>query len=341
LATIKEIAELANVSPATVSRVINNDHTLSVSEETKERIYRVAKEVNYKPKRIQRANLENVMSSKKIAILSVVSEEEEKVDFFWGTIRTYVESQCENLGLKVGKVLRRVSVDLSDLKNLDGLFILGTISREQIEEYVSQDTHLVFVNSSESINKYDLVSIAFEQTVEDVMNYLVNQGHTKIGFIGGKNHIDRINYYGQRHVIDDPLTTYYTNWMKARKLYNPNFVRQGFWNPATGYECMINLLSSQERPTACFIGSDPMALGAVKALQEHNVKIPEEMAIVGFDNIELTAYLNPPLSTFNIFPDEIAKTAAQLMYERLCGRKVRVQSIIGTELVERDSSKRV
>lgn len=339
MATIKDIAERAKVSTATVSRVINNDPTLAVSDETRNRIFTVAREMQYKPSRLRRMKIESEMANKKIGFLTISSEEDEKGDPTLALIRTWVESHCEQLGIKVGKVIRNNSVDQHALRNLDGLIVLGTISMEDIETSVSEHTKIVFINNTIETKIYDLVSIGFKQTVEIVIDHLTSSGHSSIGYIGGTHHIERLNRSEPAKVINDPLTVYFDEIMTELNLLKPEFVKRAYWNPATGYEAMKEMLANPIRPTACFIASDPMAIGALKALQEEGVQVPEEMALVSFDNIEITAFMNPPLSTVNIFPEQIGKTAAQLLFERLNGREARIHSIIGTQLVIRESSK--
>ncbi len=339
MATIKDIADRAKVSTATVSRVINNDLTLAVSDETRNRIFMIAKEMQYKPSRLKRMKIEKEMLSKKVGFLTISSEEGEKDDPTFAYIRTWVESHCEQLGIKVGKLIRNTSVDQDALKNLDGLIVLGTIAVEDIEAGVSEHTKVVFINNTIENKKYDLVSIGFKHTVEAVIDHLTSYGHSVIGFIGGPHHFERLNHSEPPKVIEDPLTLYFEEIMTELKLFEPQFVKKAYWDPATGYEAMKELLANPIRPTACFIANDPMAIGALKALQEEGVHVPAEMALIGFDNIEITAYMNPPLSTVNIFQEQIGKTAAQLLFERLNGRKARIHSIIGTELVIRESSK--
>ncbi|WP_424768520.1 LacI family DNA-binding transcriptional regulator [Paenibacillus sp. sgz302251] len=339
MATIKDIAERAKVSTATVSRVINNDPTLAVSDETRNRIFTIAREMQYKPSRLRRMKIENEMLSKKVGFLTISSEEDEKGDPTMGLIRTWVESHCEQLGIKVGKVIRNNSVDQHALRNLDGLIVLGTISMEDIEASVSEHTKIVFINNTIENNKYDLVSIGFKQTVETILDHLTSSGHSSIGFIGGPHSLERLNRSEPAEMLSDPLTVYFNEMMTELKMLRPEFVKKANWDPATGYTAMKEILAGQIRPTACFIASDPMAIGALKALQEAGVRVPEEMALVGFDNIEITAFMNPPLSTVNIFPEQIGKTAAQLLFERLNGREARIHSNIGTQLVIRESSR--
>lgn len=101
---------------------------------------------------------------------------------------------------------------------------------------------------------------------------------------------------------------------------------------------MRRLLAQHEQPTAVMMGSDPMAVGALKALQEHGVKVPERMAVVGFDDIEVSAYLNPPLTTVRVHAELMGKTAVQLLLERIEGREAAMHVKVNTSLIVRESS---
>lgn len=101
---------------------------------------------------------------------------------------------------------------------------------------------------------------------------------------------------------------------------------------------MNELLTQQERPTACFAASDPLAIGALRALHGHGVKVPEDMAVVGFDDIEMAAFVQPPLTTVRAYPEQMGKAAVQLLSERFEGREPPAYSVIGTKLVIRESS---
>src|SRR5690606_38582350 len=121
--------------------------------------------------------------------------------------------------------------------------------------------------------------------------------------------------------IADPRQVFLEKELRARGLYEESYVLRGDWSSNGGYELMNHLLEGESRPTACFIGSDPMAVGALHALHEHGVRVPEDMAIVGFDDIEISAFLNPPLTTVCAYTELMGRTAVQLLLERIEGRE--------------------
>ncbi|MFD0698845.1 substrate-binding domain-containing protein [Paenibacillus sp. GCM10027628] len=337
MATIKDIAEQAKVSAATVSRVLNNDATLSVSDETRERIFSIAEEIQYKPTRIKRLKKENVLSTKEIGLLLWMSPDEEKEDPYFTSVRRGIEKRCEELGVTIGSVIRGNSAEHLSLQDLDGLIIVGSVDFDDIERVFGQNNSIILVNHLLDIRKYDTVKLDFEQAVEDVLNHLFRLGHTSIGFIGGQEFLYKLAPERKGQVVADARRYHFERMMREKQYFDPEFVHTGDWTTASGYEAMKQMLSKPRRPSACFIASDPMAIGALRALHEHGIKVPEEMALIGFDDIDVSAYVNPPLTTVKVYPEQIGKTAVQLIVERLEGREVPMHVVIGTSLVVRES----
>lgn len=337
MATIKDIAVQAEVSPSTVSRVLNNDLTLSVSDETRDRIFHIAEKVQYKPSRIKRMKKESELFAKEIALLLTVSSDDEKEDPYFLYLRSCIEKSCEELGVSLSKVIRGRSAELLSLSHLDGLIVVGTVDIEDIQQIYDNKNAVVLVNNSLNSRSYDTVKLDF-QSVEDVLQHLFQLGHESIGLVCGCEHAYKLlDPDSKPLIVNDERLSQFERVMREKGLYNPDLVYIGDWSTASGYEMMLEMLSRPDRPTACFIGNDPMAIGAIRALHEKGIKIPEEMAIIGFDDIEVSAYMNPPLTTVRVHPEQVGKTAVQLLVDRFDGRTVPMHVTIGTELIVRKS----
>ncbi|NEW00623.1 substrate-binding domain-containing protein [Bacillus megaterium] len=100
---------------------------------------------------------------------------------------------------------------------------------------------------------------------------------------------------------------------------------------------MKKFIEKGSLPSAMLIASDPMAIGAMRALNEANIKVPQDLSIISFDDIEAAAYLNPPLSTVKIHTDEMGKMAVKLLYDRIKGRSVPIKAILAADFILRDS----
>ncbi|MEK3789379.1 LacI family DNA-binding transcriptional regulator [Paenibacillus sp. FSL K6-1230] len=324
MATIKDIARQAGVSAATVSRVLNNDLSLSVSEDTRSNIFAIAEQLQYKPKRLGQLKRNMQRAGKTVSLLLWCSIEEERDDPYYASIRRGIEIRCEELGLTLGQTLRgRHSI--AQLQPADGLIVVGGVDPEEITPLPVTKEAIVLVDQYQELLDYDTVRVHFRQAVDQALGHLVELGHRSIAFVGGESNGERRAHY-------------FKKLLQERGLYNPDFVRVGAWSSADGYRMMNDLLTGAERPTAVFAASDPLAVGVLRALHGHGLQVPQDMAVVGFDDIEMAAYLQPALTTIRAYPEQMGRSAVQLLSERLEGREAPAHSVIGTKLIVRESS---
>ncbi|MGG4145784.1 LacI family DNA-binding transcriptional regulator [Paenibacillus algorifonticola] len=326
MATIKEIAAMAEVSAATVSRVLNNDMTLAVGEETRARIFAIAEKLQYKPSRLKRLKQESQRSQLQVGLLLSFTLEHEDIDPYFLSIRRGIERRCEELGIAIVKVWR-IGGAMEPHPQLDGLIVVGGVAERDVRMLYEGDK-VVMIDHLGKLRHYDTVNLNFEQAVEDVMEHLLELGHTRIGYIGG----------GVDQAADEPRRKHMLRLLESHGILRKDWVLAGEWTTGSGYELMNGLLGLEERPTACFVGSDPMAIGALHALHEHGVEVPEQMAIVGFDDIEVSAFVQPPLTSVKAYTEQMGKTAVQLLLERIEGREVPLHVMMNTTLMARESS---
>lgn len=348
MTTIKQIATHAGVSAATVSRVLNNDSTLSVSEETRSRIFSIAEDLAYKPKRLRRLKQEESLSRREIGLLMWSTLEDEAHDPYFSSIRKGIEKRCEESGLTISKVMRgNGNVELAPVHGLDGLIVVGSIDHRDVLALYGDEKRIVFVNHVHKLEPFDTVKADFEGAVKESLRHLAEMGHERIAYMGGNERVHRLTLAGasasEHHDCHDspmdPRREAYRGIMEEGGLYQPAYNREAEWSSAGGYNGMISLLeeTAGSRPTACLLGSDPMAVGALRALHEHGISVPGEMALIGFDDIEIAPYLTPPLTTNRVYTEQMGRTAVQLLLERLEGREAAVHVGINTTFMIRES----
>ncbi|MGJ3206030.1 LacI family DNA-binding transcriptional regulator [Geobacillus thermoleovorans] len=338
--TMKDIAEKANVSIATVSRILNHDATLSVSEETRQRVFEIAKQLNYKPVRRRNANRTSQRKNEwhQIALLIAVSQHEEATDPYFSLIRRGIEEQCEQLPVRISSVIRVNSeASIQDVNEFDGLIVIGGIDPDDIKSRVQEDIPIVFVTQVIDVKGYDVVCSDLEAATENIVDYLLTLGHHRIGYIGGTETVKKMNG-GKSYEIDDVRKRAFEKKMKALGLYEPQQVFIGDWGPAGGCELMKRAIGSGDWPSAFVIASDPMAIGALHAIHQEGLKVPEDISIISFDDVDAAAFLNPPLSTVKIYAHEMGKLAANALHERMAGnRNIPVKIVTPAELIIRES----
>lgn len=339
MATIKDIAREANVSTATVSRILNDDQSLSVAEDTRKRVLEAADLLNYKPSRRRNPKNRKIEQNEgyNIGLILSSSQEDEIHDPYFLSLRLGVEMACEQLSLNIASVVRvNKNGPLTGLNNLDGIIAIGAIDPQDIKDVYYQHKNIVFVDYLPNKDDYDAVISDLEKATYKVMDYLFELQHTNIGYMGGRTGIRGLS--GKECTeIDDIRKSTYQKVMQENDLYQSQNVLIGEWGPNGGYQLMKEAIDRGSLPSAMVIASDPMTIGALRALHEAGIKVPQDISIVSFDDIEAAPFLNPPLSTVKVHTDEMGKTAVKLLYDRLNGRKIPIKAVLATDLILRDS----
>lgn len=338
---IKDVAELANVSTATVSRILNNDPSLSVSGETRQRVLDVASELNYvhgkrrKPKSAP---------DKEMIRAGLVLTNDEAIDPYFMSIRRGVESVCDRYAVKIESVfyVGKSQFTASAMEGLDGLIVLGDVNSGELRSLFGSD-HIIFADYQPAEEGFDVVITDFESATRRMMDTLLEAGHTVIAYIGGERLIQSIHAgNGRLMPKEETRVRTYEQVMRNKELFDPELVLLGDFSPMSGYRLMKQLIDQGSSPTAVVMASDPMAIGAMKALQEAGIRVPDDMAMFSFDDIDSAAFLNPPLSTVKVHTEEMGRTAVKLLVDRLRnGRTLPMKVILPSELMIRESAGRV
>ncbi|SKA82958.1 transcriptional regulator, LacI family [Caloramator quimbayensis] len=329
MATIKDIAEKAGVSLSTVSRVLNYDETLSVPDSLRKKIFEIAEELNYKKEKIKRTK----SSMLKVCILRGYSDIIELEDTYYLSLRVLIEKKLREKNIEY-IIQDKKNIDFS-LKSFDGIFALGIFSDKEVNLLKSIHSNIVFIDMSLDDYDFDSVVVDMKKSVKDVFNYFLSLNHSKIGFIGGKDILDDEECIDWRE-------KFFIDFSKKYGIYNENFIRIGNFTPSSGYTLTKEILSKNIHPTALFIANDSMAIGAYRAISESGLSIPNDISIVGFNDIPTSQYLFPPLTTVRIFTNLLVDTAIELLIERIKNnRKISKKIIIPTELIIRDSCKKI
>ncbi|MFJ7727466.1 LacI family DNA-binding transcriptional regulator [Neobacillus sp. NPDC097160] len=326
MATIKEIATLANVSITTVSRVLNYDETLNVSPETRKRVFEAAEELSYviTPKK-------KAKSKWTIGLYDSFSLEEELVDTYYLSIRVALEKKLKLKGIDFYRIDKGGNAEYS--RKIDGIICLGTFKSKDIESIKNFDKPCVFIDSNPDDRYFDSVIIDFPSATKNALNYLTELGHKSIGFIGGVE----TDMYGNR--FKDLRQDVFENYLKQKNIFKEELVKIGGYDPKDGYTLLKEMLSGQQKPTAIFVANDTIAVGCYKAAYELGIKIPEELSIVGFNDVATAQYMVPPLTTVKLYTEIMGETAVDLLVEKLSSkREVSKKITINTKLIIRESA---
>lgn len=332
MVTIKDIAHAAGVSSATVSRVLNQDQAMSVSDETRTKIFTIAEQLGYK--KSKRTNKRS-KSSHRIAIIEWYTEQEELDDLYYYSIRLGAEKRAQELGYEIIRIFNNDS--MAQLENIDGIIAIGKFSPDKIKELETYSDNLVFVDSDTLNYGHSCVTTDFENSVINVIDYFINNGLKKIGMIAGQE-----TSSDKSTLLSDPRLNTFQSYLQQLKLYDPNLIKIGSFSSEAGYKIMKKFIIElgDNLPQAFFAANDALASGALRALQEAKIPVPERVSLISFNDTSLAKYMYPKLSTVTVFTEEMGKQAIQIFEQRFLKDSPSVAYMIklATRLTIRESS---
>ncbi|MDD2370815.1 MAG: LacI family DNA-binding transcriptional regulator [Firmicutes bacterium] len=322
---IHKIAKLANVSVATVSRVINNPEL--VKESTLIKVKTVMEENNYKINPFAR-NLKKVRTKN---IIMIIPNDVNPIIF---DIAKGAEEILEKYGYIITLFNNRKSLKkqegLIDMihKNrnnffMDGLILFGSASlQEGYEKSLDKlsNTPIVVIDTGAIDKHLDTVYIDEGISILLTLQYLQKKGHHNIGVIAGNE---------DYNVTKRRLKELFINSEKLGiKINEENIVYGVYDSIESGYNVVKSLLTLNPKPTVIFAFNDLLAIGVMKYLLENNYKIPEDLAVISCDNIPMANYYHPGITTINFPGEEIGKTAAQILLDRIDNKDIPIQKVL-------------
>ncbi|WP_077328666.1 LacI family DNA-binding transcriptional regulator [Virgibacillus siamensis] len=329
MATIKDIAKKAGVSSATVSRVLNYDASLSVADETRKKVFEAAEALSYKKRNGKR------YAGQKIGVVHWYTEEEELSDLYYLSIRLGIEQRCKQLELTPDIYFFDNIGDIN-AADIDGIIAVGKFSEQQIQELTAINENIIFVDYSPDEDRFDAVVIDFAKATKKIIDYFLSTDHTRIGFIGGREYLA-----GETNAVEDLRENTFKRYMHENGLLEERFVYVGSFSVDDGYNLMEKAIKEldDDLPTAIFASSDVMAIGCLRALHEYGIQVPERVSLIGLNDMSISKYVYPSLSTIKVYTELMGETAVDLLTERFEGRGIPKKVFVSTKLVVRKSVK--
>lgn len=328
MATVKDVAKLAGVSIATVSRVING--TGYVSEQTRFKVWKAIEELRYKPE----ISAKVLASRKKIYTITVYASErilkplQEKKGIageFYGVILKSIEENCEKLNMRT--TLKKLE-DFEDDQSDGFIFVGGDITQDLVKEVKALKKPFVLVDHYIPSERIDcVISDGYDGALYAV-NYLIKKGFKRIVHIHGP-----LKPYGFKSRYEG-----YKDAMEKASLM-PKFYECDDTEEGTKKVVDI-MLKSFGKPEAIFASNDTIALWVMKRLKEMGLRIPKDVSIIGFDDIVDAENFNPPLTTLRVFKYEMGALACKRLHELLTKTIVHpVRTLVFTQFIKRKSTK--
>ncbi|CAM3631181.1 LacI family DNA-binding transcriptional regulator [Erysipelothrix urinaevulpis] len=299
MATLKDVAKKANVSIATVSRVLNYDETINVKESTRETIFEAAQALDYKIKN------KPIKSEIQIGIVQWISSDQEDEDPYYLDLRKNVESYYIKQGIPTMKFYKENLESLYDTKNLNGLICIGKFSMEQVRAFQQFTRSLIFVDSNPDERNVSSIVHDLKLGTQIALQHLNDMGHTRIAYIGGRELLgeQQIPYQDKREL------TYLDEMKKDRFDYENKYIYIGDYNSQTGVDAVGFYLDEVDpNPTAFLCASDTIAMGVLSALGTHG-KI-NDFSVMGFNDSVASQFYNPPITTIHLDTKTMGQLAA-------------------------------
>ncbi|MFW5988194.1 MAG: LacI family DNA-binding transcriptional regulator [bacterium] len=329
---LKDVAKKANVSPATASLALNDNEL--VNDKTKAKIKQIAKEMNYIPDARAKA-----LKTKETKIIGLVIPEIDNP--FFSEIAKEIKNVAKKNGYNIiycGVENEKDELDYISLfrgMQVDGAIFASFVSNSDlninlIKELADNFIPVVFIDRLyDAGEKIDSVNSDLEKAAFIAAEYLVNLGHKKIAFAGKENEF-RMNGY-----------------LKALKKYDltndAKYLYKNILSFEDGYKLGKKIAVQKDKPTAIISHNDEVAVGLIQALVSSGINIPDEMSICGIDNIRLSHFYNPALTTVNIPNKKMARKAIKLLLNKINSKNtVQTQHLkFDVTLVERETTKKL
>ncbi|MBF4245438.1 LacI family DNA-binding transcriptional regulator [Vibrio anguillarum] len=308
MATMKDIARLAGVSTSTVSHVINKSRY--VSDEIAERVNKAAQDLNYAPSALARSLKMN--RTRTIGMLVTTS-----TNPFFGEVVKGVERSCYHKGYNLilcnteGDSQRmQASINTLLQKRVDGLLLMcSTLEGERIDVFERYpDIPVVVMDWGPMLFPSDKIQDNSLRGGYIAANYLIECGHKEIGCITGPliRHQAQMRYEGYKRAV-----------LEAGLDIQPNWIVESDFECEGGYEAFNKMLAKGPLPSAIFVSNDMMAMGVINAANEKGIRIPEDLSLMGYDDIHIARFMSPALTTIHQPKYRLGKAAVDTLLARL------------------------
>lgn len=328
MATLKDIATEAGVSLATVSRVLNDDPTLSVKENTKHRILEIAEKLEYRTSSSKKTTKETKLHHHFLALYNY-RQEAEVNDPYYLSIRHGIETQCDKLGITLTNCYKG-DMD-TDLSKITGVLLVGKIDKATLGKLPKRlNDSICYIDFSDSDSFHDSVDIDLIRISKQVVDFFVEQGYSRIGFIGGQDEPNTAD------IREKAFVEYGT----LKGIVSEADIYRGDFSSLSGYNLAKALLAKGDYPSALFIASDSIAIGVLRALHEDGINIPNDIALISVNDIPTARFTFPPLSTVRIHSEMMGIQGVNLLVEKYRdGRALPLQVYVPSKLKLRGTTR--
>ncbi|MDL4839374.1 catabolite control protein A [Aquibacillus rhizosphaerae] len=328
--TIYDVAREANVSMATVSRVVNGNP--NVKPATRKKVLHTIERLGYRPNAVARG-----LASKKTTTVGVIIPDISSI--FFSELARGIDDIAtmykyniilSNSDQNIDKELKLINTMLE--KQVDGIvFMGGKISEEHVQQFKTSPVPVALAATIDPTESVPSVNIDYEQASFEATQLLIENGTAHPAFVSGteETEVNNQKYKGFLRALDE-----------SKQQLNEELVIKGDYTYDSGIEAAEQLLAMEKKPTAIFVASDEMALGIIHGIQDKGLNVPEDIEVFGFDNTRLASMVRPTLSTIVQPMYDIGAVAMRLLTKYMNKEEVTEQNVIlPHRIIERNSTK--
>lgn len=333
MATLKDIAHKAKISTSTISRFLNEDPTLSVSEDKKRAILEAVESLGYQsPKRSKKQfvhqevnKVNKSVDARDAVMLNFLTPTQEIDDPYFTSIRAGIQNRCLETSIDLRTIhLDQIKTNINLIEKAPAVIAVGHFSKHVVDTLYQANQNIIFVDSNPLGSKTDAVLIDRLALSNDVMQNVLRSSCKRPAFIG--NNEERLHTFRKVTKEND---LYHDELCKVSKEYCIE----------SGYQAMKEMLQLDALPDLVYAATDMVAVGVYRAIYEAGLTIPTDIQVIGTNDISSARHMSPSLTTMRLFPFEMGEIAVDMLNEKIEGRKYTKTLLLGHEFIWRDSFK--
>ena len=312
MTTLKELSERTGYAPATISRILSGDPTLLVTQEARRKVLEEAGRSNYIANRSRRGRTpKNVL---RIGLAEKLTPAQQLEDPYYLYLASFLKQSCMDKKYACVPLERHGETFVGRPEDrLDGIIAIGVFSGPQIDSLAAISPCIVFVDSSPLEERFDSVVLGFELGISLALEHLLDKGHRQIGFIGPSFNLN------ERHCRAPEIRrTHFIRLMKERGLLREELLLECEMAMQSTHAAVTDFLrGGTVLPTAFICANEESAVGALTALKENGLRVPEDISIVSFNDTPKSVLVEPALTSVSTHVEEMSRTALRMLSERV------------------------
>ena len=342
--TLKNLSEMTGYSITTISRILNNDKTLRASDKTKEIVKTIAKSTGYKTLQSKKNRLKsknNLIKKIYIGIVDSFNMEEYIKDPYYIYLKEFVEQECLKKKVELIKLQYDETKEIYSLfpnKKVNGIITIGNFSPNKIKAIRKITKNIVFLDCAPKNGKYSSVVVDLDLGIKRGIEYLLKCGHKDICFVGPRTAPNILN-------IEEPEVkrSAFIKYTKEKNIEEFIQIIDCERSIESAHKMVVKFINEKNKlPTAFLAVNESVTIGILNALSHYNIKVPENVSILNYNNTVYSAFVNPPLSSISINSEYMAKIAIDLVIRQSEMKEYYpIQVFVFPEILERASIKKL